>query len=79
MRSFIGQPGHGVEVVRPRGGRLAEQLDLRHRRRALAVRVADAVRAGVAAADHDHVLAGGRDRALGGALRPLRATKRFRW
>ena len=50
------------EVVLAVGGRLAEQLDLRHRRRALAVRVADAVRAGVAAADHDHVLAGRGDR-----------------
>src|SRR3954453_15113824 len=45
------------EVVGARGGRLAEQLDLRHRGRALAVGVADAVRAGVAAADDDHVLA----------------------
>ena len=59
MRSFTGQRGHGVRSSGRRCGRLAEQLDLRHRRRALAVRVADAVRAGVAAADHEHVLAGG--------------------
>ena len=68
-------------------GRLADQLDLRHRRRALAVGVRDAVGAGVAAADHDHVLAGGGDDllALGRAvaLPPARArsraTKRLRW
>ena len=45
------------QVVGPRDGRLAEQLDLRHRRGLLAVRARDAVGAGVAAADHDHVLA----------------------
>ena len=49
------------DVVGPRGRRLADELDLRHRRGALAVRVADAVGARVAAADHDHVLAGRRD------------------
>ena len=50
------------QVVRALRGRLAEQLDLRHRGGALAVRVRDAVGAGVAAADHDHVLAGGGER-----------------
>ena len=37
---------------------------------ALAQRVGDAVHAGVAAADHDHALAAGRDRLLGGPVRP---------
>src|SRR6185436_16712833 len=37
------------EVVGPRRRRLADQLDLRNRRGAFAVRVADAVGAGVAA------------------------------
>ncbi len=61
MRSFIGQRGHGVTSSGREARRLADQLDLRHRRGALAVRVRDAVGAGVAAADHDHVLAGGGD------------------
>src|SRR4051794_15252152 len=51
----------GRDVVGTRRGRLAEQLDLRDGRGALTVGVADAVGAGVAAADHDHVLPGGRD------------------
>ena len=42
-------------------GRLRQQLELRDRRRALAVRRADAVGAGVAAADDDDVLARGDD------------------
>ncbi len=42
-------------------GRLRHDLELRHRGRALAERRADAVRAGVAAADDDDVLARGED------------------
>ena len=38
--------------------RLRQKLELRHRFRVLPIRRADAVGAGVAAADHDHVLAG---------------------
>ena len=45
-------------------GWLAEQLDLHHRGGAFTVRVADTVGAGVAAADHDNVLAGGADPAV---------------
>ena len=43
-------------------GGARQQLDRRDRLRALPVRGADAVRAGVAAAEHDHVLAGREDR-----------------
>src|SRR5205085_11111391 len=50
-RPFFGRPGHDFELV--------------DRRRTLAVRGAQAVRTGVAAADDDHVLAGRRDRRLG--------------
>src|SRR6478752_1268031 len=50
------------QVVRARGRRLADQLDLRHRGGPFAVCVRDAVGARVTAADHDDVLAGGRDR-----------------
>ena len=66
VRSFIGHCGHGVRSSGPLHGRLAEHLDLGHRRRVLAVGVGDAVGARVAAADHDHVLAGRGDRPLGG-------------
>ena len=70
MRSFIGQRGHGVTLVRARAGRLADQLDLRHRRRALAVSVRDAVGARVAAADHDRrACPAARDHAASGAGR----------
>ena len=51
------------DVVGPRRGGSPSELDLRDGCRALAVRVRDAVRAGVAAADHDHVLPGRADRA----------------
>ena len=54
-------------VVGAVGGRLGQQLELDDGRGALADRVADAVRAGVAAADDDDVLALGGDRAV---LRP---------
>ena len=50
-----GRPGR--QIVGPAGRGLADELDLRHRGGALAVCVRDAVGAGVAAADHDHVLA----------------------
>ena len=49
------------DLVGARARRLADELDLRDRRGALAVRVRDAVGARVAAADHDDVLAGGGD------------------
>src|SRR5690606_1968142 len=45
------------KLRRARVGRHRKQFDLRHARRALAIARAHAVRAGVAAADHDHVLA----------------------
>ena len=57
---MFGQSGHGLlaaRVVR----RLRQQLELMDARRALAVRGAEAVGAGVAAADDDHVLALGAD------------------
>ncbi len=57
-------------LVRARGGRLGQQLELDDRRRALADRVAHAVGAGVAAADDDDVLALGADRGVAGAGRP---------
>ena len=63
--------GHGVRSSGRVRGRLAEQLELRHRaRRPRGCALRDAVRAGVAAADHDHVLARGGDhrrRRRGGA------------
>ena len=56
-------------------GRLRQQLELGDRRGAMAVRRADAVRAGVAAADDDDVLAGrrGSGRARGRPRRPCSA------
>ena len=78
--------------LRPRGaivgaarGRLGQQLELHDRSGALAQRVADAVRTGVAAADHDDVLAGGGDLAASGGCGAVgsgpcsRATQRLRW
>ena len=47
-------PDHGLVLA---FGRLGQQFELRDRGRAVAVAGSDAVRAGVAAADHDHVLA----------------------
>ena len=86
VRSFIGHGGHGVTSSGRRRRRLADELDLGDRRGAFAVRVRDAVGAGVAAADHDHVLPGGGDRvppARGGAPATCgpssRATQRLRW
>ena len=87
MRSFSGQRGHGVTSSGREARRLADQLDLRDRRGALAVRVRDAVGARVAAADHDHVLAGGADHVVAGGRAGApgicgpssRATKRLRW
>ena len=61
MRNCIGQRGHGVER-RTLVGRHRQELELVHRSRALAVAGAEAIGAGVAAADDDHVLAGGEDR-----------------
>src|SRR6202030_135373 len=49
------------ELVLARG-RLRHDLEIRHRARALADRSADAVRAGIAAADDHDVLAAGEDR-----------------
>ena len=51
-------------VRKPRLGRTRQQLELVHRRCALPVRGAQAVRAGVAAADDDHALAGGADQRI---------------
>ena len=52
-------------------GRRRHDLELGHRHRALPERSADAVRAGVAAADHDHMLAAGEN--LGGVAERLAA------
>src|SRR5262245_1353848 len=52
-------------------GRLGQDLELRHRDRALTERGADAVGAGVAAADYHHALPRGKDR-LDVALRLAR-------
>ena len=87
MRSFIGQRGHGVSSSgRERGGSPTSSIcvtDAAPSRCALR----DAVGARVAAADHDHVLAGRGDdvvaRGAGGAPATCgpssRATKRLRW
>ena len=56
---MFGQSGHGL-LVGARVGRPRQQLELVHRARALAVRRAEAVGAGVAAADDDDVLVLGR-------------------
>ena len=53
---MFGQSGHGLPAARV-VGRPRQQLELVHARRALAVRRAEAVGAGVAAADDDDVLA----------------------
>src|SRR4051794_34963831 len=45
-------------------GRLRHQLELMYRQRFLAMRRAQAIRARIAAADDDHALAGGEDRAF---------------
>ncbi len=63
----MGWPARG----RPAGGR---DLELRHAGRALAVGGAEAIRAGVAAADDHDVLAGGGDELLVGDLVSLAAT-----
>ncbi len=61
VRSFSGQFGHVRALVfllrRPR-----QDLELRHRRGTLADRRADAVRTGIATADHHHFTAGGENR-----------------
>ena len=59
VRNISGHVGHGVDgsaLV----GRPGQDLELVDRRRALAVDGAEAVGAGVAAADDHHPLAGGR-------------------
>ena len=61
VRSFIGQSGQ-VSALFSFSRRLRHDLELGDRQRALADRGADAVRAGVAAADDDDVLAAGEDR-----------------
>ena len=53
---MFGQSGHGLSAARSPGG-VGQQLELGHRRGALPMRGAEAVGAGVAAADDDHVLA----------------------
>ena len=53
------RPGQHLVLVL---GRLRHDLEIGDRQRALADRGADAVGAGVAAADHDDLLAGGEDR-----------------
>ena len=67
MRSCSGQSGHGVEAARSSGG-LRHDFELVHAFCALAMAGAEAVGAGVAAADDDHALACGKDGA-GGAHR----------
>src|SRR5690606_39246434 len=52
------RPGQGLVFLHRR---LRHQLELRHRLRALPVAGPDAVGPGVAATDHDDVLAGGQD------------------
>ena len=59
-RKVIGYVGHGWSAG-PRLRRVRHDLELGDRRRALAGGRAEAVRAGVAAADDHHVLAGGGD------------------
>ena len=70
-RGALGLARGGAELERPvRPGqrlvlllrRLRQDLELGHRDRALAERGADAVGAGIAAADHHHLLAVGEDR-----------------
>ena len=55
MRKIIGQFGQGMSAVRA-VGRLGQQLELADALGALAQRGAEAVGAGVAAAEDDHVL-----------------------
>ena len=53
MRRIIGQSGHGISAVRRSGG-IGSNSILVHLARALAIRGAEAIGAGVAAAqDHD--------------------------
>ena len=75
VRSFSGQSGQVSELVLLLR-RLRHDLELGHREGALADRGADAVGAGIAAADDDDVLAAGEDGlARSAAARPL--TRRF--
>ena len=67
VRSFSGQFGQVSGLFSCTGG-AREDFEIGDRQRALADRGADAVRAGIAAADDDDVLAGGEDR-LGAAVR----------
>ena len=79
VRSFMRPVRPGQRLVLALR-RLRQDLELRHRGGALAVRGADAVGAGVAAADHHDVLALGADRAAGaasGSASP--ATRLFCW
>ena len=75
VRSFSGQSGQVSALFSCSGG-FGMISNLVTEQRALAERGADAVRAGIAAADHDHVLALGEDRLA--VLRPSRRlTRRF--
>jgi hypothetical protein len=62
VRSFSGQSGQVSGLVLL-ARRLGHDFELRHRSCAMAVRRADAIGAGIAAADHDDMLALGGDRA----------------
>ena len=66
VRKISGHCGHGLES-RALLGRARHDLELVHRRGALPVHGAEAVGAGVAAADDDHVLALGGDLRLRGS------------
>ena len=69
---MFGQSGHGL-FGRARVGRARQQLELMHGAGALAVRGAEAVGAGVAAADDDDVLVLRRDEPIVGDVVALAA------
>ena len=58
---MFGQSGHGFSAARSRGGS-GSSSNCATERGTLAVHGAEAIGAGIAAADDDHVLAGRRDR-----------------
>ncbi len=69
MRNCMGQSGQGVEGERSSGG-LGSSSNCVDRERALAVAGAQAIGAGIAAADDHHALAGGQNGLLAGTSSP---------